>query len=134
MDFLNRIFYPIAGFFSAIAQWVLKYVFNVRMDERKGNFSGIDLDHFLQQTRETEEDAKDLNKSLFEAALALPKVKVRECLVPRKDIDGIHIKLSLGEVRKKFVETHLTKLIVYDGNLDHVTGYIHLLDLFKGPA
>ncbi len=133
MEFLNRFFYPIAGFFSSIAQWILKYVFNVRMDERKGTFSGTDLDHFLQQSRESEEDAKDLNKTLFEAALALPKVKVRECLIPRKEIEGIDMNLSMEDVRKKFVETRLTKLVVYDGNLDHVTGYIHQLDLFKKP-
>ena len=131
MEFLNRFFYPIAGFFVAIAQWILKYVFNVRMDERKGVLSGTDLDHFMQQTGDATEDSKDLNKSLFEAALALPKVKVRECLVPRKEIDGIDMNMPMEDVRKKFVETHLSKLVVYDGNLDHVTGYIHQLDMFK---
>jgi putative hemolysin len=133
MEFLNRLLYPIAGFFAAIAQWILKYVFNVRMDERKGVFSGIDLEHFLQQTRDTEEDSNELNKNLFEAALALPKVRVRECLVPRKEIEGVAMNLTMEEVRKKFVDTRLSKLVVYDGNLDHVTGYIHQLDLFKNP-
>lgn len=133
MDFLNRFFYPIASFFVAIAQWILKYVFNVRMDDRKGTFSGTDLEHFMQQTRDAMEDSKDLNKSLFEAALSLPTVKVRECLVPRKEIEGIDLNMPIEEVRKKFVETRLSKLIVYDGNLDHVAGYIHQLDLFKKP-
>jgi putative hemolysin len=133
MEFLNRFFYPIASFFVAIAQWILKYVFNVRMDDRKGTFSGTDLEHFMQQTRDAMEDSKDLNKSLFEAALSLPTVKVRECLVPRKEIEGIDLNMPIEEVRKKFVETRLSKLIVYDGNLDHVAGYIHQLDLFKKP-
>jgi putative hemolysin len=133
MEFLNRFFYPIASFFVAIAQWILKYVFNVRMDDRKGTFSGTDLEHFMQQTRDVMEDSKDLNKSLFEAALSLPAVKVRECLVPRKEIEGIDLNMPIEEVRKKFVETRLSKLIVYDGNLDHVAGYIHQLDLFKKP-
>src|SRR5579863_4329190 len=134
MEFLNKLLYPIAAFFAAIAQWILKYVFNVRMDERKGTISVTDLDRFLQQTRDTEEDANDLNKNLFEAALALPKVKVRECLVPRKEIDGVDGGATMDEVRKKFVDTRLSKLIVYQGNLDHVAGYIHQLDLFKNPA
>ncbi|HWK02318.1 MAG TPA: hemolysin family protein [Puia sp.] len=133
MDFLNRLFYPIAGFFAAIAQWILKYVFNVRMDDRKGAFSGTDMEHFMQQTRDAMEDTKDLNKSLFEAALSLPKVKVRECLVPRKEIEGIDLNMPIEAVRKKFVDTKLSKLIVYDGNLDHVSGYVHQLDLFKKP-
>ncbi|HEY8970503.1 MAG TPA: transporter associated domain-containing protein, partial [Puia sp.] len=70
----------------------------------------------------------------FEAALRLPKVKVRECLVPRKEIDGIDLSSPIEEARKKFVETRLSKLVVYDDNQDHVVGYIHLLDLFKAPG
>jgi CBS domain containing-hemolysin-like protein len=134
MDVFHRLLSPLTGFFAGIAQWILKYVFNVRIDERKGTFSGTDLDHFLQQTGDTQEDAKDLNKSLLEAAMALPKVKVRECLVPRKEIEGIDANLTMTEVRKRFVETRRSKLVVYDGNLDHVTGYIHQLDLFKDPV
>jgi CBS domain containing-hemolysin-like protein len=133
MEFFNRFLFPLAGFFTAIAEWILKYVFNVRIDDRKDTFTGTDLEHFLQQTGDLEEDSKDLNKSLFEAALALPKVRVRECLVPRKEIEGIDIHLGMEDVRKKFVQTRLSKLVVYDGNLDHVTGYIHQLDLFKNP-
>ena len=132
MDFLSRFFYPISNFFVSISQWVLKYVFNVRMDERKGVFSIPDANHFMQQAGDTEEE-KDLNKNLFEAALRLPKVKVRECLVPRKEIDGIDLNSPIEDARKKFVETRLSKLVVYDENLDHVVGYIHQLDLFKKP-
>ena len=133
MELFNRLLFPLASFFSAIAQWILKYVFNVRIDDRKDPFTGTDLEHFLQQTGDLEEDSKDLNKSLFEAALALPNVRVRECLVPRKEIEGIDIHLSMEDVRKKFVQTRLSKLVVYEGNLDHVTGYVHQLDLFKNP-
>jgi CBS domain containing-hemolysin-like protein len=131
MELLTRFFYPIAGFFSAISTWILKYVFNVRIDERKAIFSGTDVEHFLEQTGDSEEDTKDL--SLIKAAMALPNVRVRECLVPRKEIEGIDMNLTMEEVRKKFVETRLSKLVVYNGNLDHVTGYIHQLDLFKSP-
>lgn len=131
MEVLARFFYPIAGFFAAISQWILKYVFNVRIDERKALFSGTDVEHFLEQTGDSEEDTKDL--SLIKAAMALPNVRVRECLVPRKEIEGIDMNMTMEEVRKKFVETRLSKLVVYDGNLDHVTGYIHQLDLFKRP-
>lgn len=133
MELLSRLLYPITEFFAALAEWALKYIFNVRIDERKQRFAATDVDHFLQQTRETEEDANDLNKNLFEAALALPKVRVRECLVPRKEIEGVGMGFSMEEVRKKFVDTRLSKLVVYDGNLDHVAGYIHQLDLFKDP-
>ena len=70
---------------------------------------------------------------LFDA-LSLPNVKVRQCLVPRKEIEGVDINASIEEVRKKFVTTQLSKLVVYDGNIDHIIGYIHQLDLFKQPS
>lgn len=131
MEILSRFLYPIAGFFAGISQWILKYVFNVRIDDRKAIFSGTDVEHFLEQTGDTEEDTKDL--SLIKAAMALPNVRIRECLVPRKEIEGIEAHMTIEEVRKKFVDTRLSKLVVYDGNLDHITGYIHQLDLFKNP-
>ena len=133
MDFFSRLLYPIASLFIGISQWVLKYVFNVRIDERKGALSSVNIDHLTQQAGSAEEDNQDLNKQLFDAAIRLPKVKVRECLVPRKEIDGIDINSPIEAARKKFVETRLSKLVVYDGNLDHVAGYIHQLDLFKKP-
>jgi len=131
--FLSRFFSPIANVFVAISGWILKYVFNVRMDDRKGPISQADLEAFYQDNKDGEEDSKDMNKNLFEAALSLPKVKVRECLVPRKEIEGIDLNMPIEDARKKFVETRLSKLVVYDGNLDHVAGYIHQLDLFKKP-
>ena len=134
MDFFSRFLSPLTGFFAGIAQWILKYVFNVRIDDRKPVFSGADLENFLQQTGDTEVETQDLNKNLFEAALALPKVRVRECLVPRKEVEGIDINQTMEDARKRFVETRLSKLVVYEGNLDHVTGYIHQLDLFKNPS
>ncbi|WP_431212513.1 hemolysin family protein [Puia sp. P3] len=129
MELLSRLLYPISGFFAGISQWVLKYVFNVRIDDRKAIFAGIDVDNVLEQTGDSEEDSKDL--SLIKAAMALPNVRIRECLVPRKEIEGVDISMTIEEVRKKFVATRLSKLIVYDGNLDHVIGYVHQLDLFK---
>ncbi len=93
MELASRLFYPIAGFFAGISQWILKYVFNVRIDDRKPLFSGTDIEHILEETGDSEEDTKDL--SLIKAAMALPNVRVRECLVPRKEIEGIDMNLTM---------------------------------------
>ncbi|HVV06165.1 MAG TPA: DUF21 domain-containing protein, partial [Puia sp.] len=60
MDFFSRLLYPIAGIFIGISQWVLKYVFNVRIDERKGALSSTNIDHLTQQMGDAEEDNQDL--------------------------------------------------------------------------
>jgi putative hemolysin len=132
-NFFHSLFYPIANFFATISGWILKYVFNVRIEENGAMFSNAGMEHFFQQTGEESEDKQELNTGLFEAALSLPNIKVRECLVPRKEIEGINLNSSIEETRKKFVATRLSKLVVYDNNLDHIVGYVHQLDLFKNP-
>ena len=134
-NFFCNIFFPIHSFFIIISEWILKYVFNVRMDERKELFSRADLEHFYQESGESDDSNQELNTELFEAALSLPKVKIRECLVPRKEIEGIDLGSTIEDARKKFVSTKLSKLVVFEGNIDHVRGYIHQLDLFrKAPS
>ncbi len=133
INFFYNIFYPVTLFFTAIAEWMLIYVFNVRIDERKEMFSMADLERVFQEKGNADENNQQLNTELFEAALSLPKVKIRECLVPRKEIEGIDINLTIEDARKKFANTKLSKLVVYEGNIDHVMGYIHQLDLFKKP-
>lgn len=128
------LFYPVASTFIKLSEWILTIIFDMRIDKKKEPLSRADLDHFFQQSREYHDENNDLNTELFEAALSLPKVKVRECLVPRKEIEAIDLNSSIEEARKKFVETKLSKIIIYDGNIDHMVGYIHQLDLFKQPA
>ena len=118
-----------------IAEWILKYIFNVKVNNKKEMFSKVDLEHFMQQSAgREEEDSSEINKELFENALSLSETKLRECLIPRKEIEGVNSNTSIEEVKAKFIQTQLSKLVVYDNNIDTITGYIHQLDLFKHPS
>lgn len=128
----HNIAYPIATVFIKIAQWILIIIFDMRIDRKKDTFSSADIEN-LFPTKEFNDDKQDLNTDLFEAALSLHKVKVRECLVPRKEVEGVMLSTTIEEARKKFIDTRLSKLVVYDGNIDQIIGYIHQLDLFRGP-
>ncbi len=92
-NFLYKIFQPLASLFVYLAEGILKYLFNVRVDERKEAFSRGDLEHFFQQNKEQEPDNQDLNTELFENALSLPNIKIRKCLVPRKEIVGVDVSV-----------------------------------------
>jgi putative hemolysin len=131
---MHDIFHPIASMVIKISQWILAIIFDMRIDKRKDAFSRADIENFFQQTKEFNDEKQDLNTELFEAALSLHKVKVRECLVPRKEIEGVQLHAPIEDVRKKFVDSRLSKLVVYDGNIDQIVGYIHQLDLFKNPT
>ena len=133
--FFYSVFYSVSSVLVSIAEWILKYVFNVKISERKEVFSKIDLEHYVQQNKmHNEEDSSDINKELFENALSLGEVRLRECLVPRKEIVSISQSSSIQDVTSLFIETQLSKLVVYEGNIDNITGYIHQLDMFKSPA
>ncbi|HEV8283525.1 MAG TPA: hemolysin family protein [Chitinophagaceae bacterium] len=133
IDFFYQMLYPIASGFIKLAEWLLKYLFNVRYNEKKAALNRNDLDQLFQQSRDMGDEREELNTRLFENALELPKIKIRQCLVPRKEITGIDHNASMHEVRKRFIETKLSKLVVFENNIDHIVGYIHQLDLFKNP-
>ena len=135
VKFFYWMFSSIGIYFVNAAEWILKYVLNVKVHNKKDMFSKVDLEHFIQQSKShEEEDSSELNKELFENALSLSETRLRECLIPRKEIEAVSIKASIEEVKAKFISTHLSKLVVYDENIDNITGYIHQLDLFKHPA
>jgi len=124
---------PIASLFINLSNWVLKYVLNVRMDESKESFVRSDMETLFQENNEDEYEPKELHTNLFENALELPKIKIRQCLVPRKEIIAIEAKTSIEELKEKFIHTKLSKLVVFEGSIDQITGYVHQLDLFKHP-
>ncbi|HSC54004.1 MAG TPA: hemolysin family protein [Phnomibacter sp.] len=134
MDLFYRIFDPIVMVLLSVASWILKYLFNVNVADPKRPFSRIDLEQFFQQAKEVDEEKSELNQELFENALSLPGIKIRNCLVPRKEIIGVDIKTALPDVVQKMVNTRMSKLLVYDGNIDNVLGYVHQLDFFKNPT
>jgi len=132
--FFSWLFSGLSSMFIAFSEWMLQYIFNVKLSEKKEMFSKIDLEHFIQQSKSFNEDENsEINKELFENALSIRDIKLRECLVPRKEIVSISQNSTLEEVKNSFIETRLSKLVVYDNDIDNITGYIHQLDLFKNP-
>jgi len=131
-QFFHILFKPLTVVLVNTAQWVLSNLFQVKMVYKKEAFTKVDLAHFIQQTN-THQEQQELNTDLFENALSLPDIKVRKCLVPRTEIVGVEIQTPLEEVKALFIETKLSKLIVYNDTLDSIVGYIHQLDLFKKP-
>ncbi|HNA01767.1 MAG TPA: hemolysin family protein [Ferruginibacter sp.] len=135
VQFFYWLFSSFASYLVDISEWILKYIFNVKINPRKDMFSKVDLEHFMQQSASNEEEASnEINKELFENALSLSETRLRECLIPRKEIEALSIDASMQEVKEKFISTKLSKLVVYENNIDNISGYIHQLDLFKHPS
>jgi CBS domain containing-hemolysin-like protein len=132
-QFFHLLFKPLTVVLVNTAQWVLSNLLQVKMVYKKEAFTKVDLAHFVQQTNAHQEQ-QELNTDLFENALSLPDIKVRKCLVPRTEIIGVDILTPIAELKALFIETKLSKLIVYNDTLDNIVGYVHQLDLFKKPT
>ncbi|MDR6566479.1 MULTISPECIES: hemolysin family protein [Chitinophaga] len=126
--------YVIGNVLASISEWMLKYLFNVRIVENGESFTRVDVEHFIRQSQQHfGENNQELNTELFENALSLAHVKIRGCLIPRKEIEALEIHRPLSDARNKFMDTKLSKIIIYEGSIDNILGYIHQLDMFKSP-
>jgi CBS domain containing-hemolysin-like protein len=135
LDFFHGILYPVASFFIGISEWILTYLFNIRIsDQKKASISPVDLEHFIQQHKDQSDGTQDMNTQLFENALQLPSVKIRQCLIPRKEIESVEVNTSIDAEKQKFIDTKLSRLVVYENNIDNIRGYIHQIELFKKPS
>jgi CBS domain containing-hemolysin-like protein len=134
VNIIHILLQPIARLFLGMANWSLQYIFNIRVKESKESLQAGTLETLFQQNDDVDFEAEEMNTELFENALELPKVKIRQCLVPRKEVTGVDVGCSVEEARQKFIETKLSKLIVYEKTIDSIVGYIHQLDLFKNPS
>lgn len=132
-QFFHILFKPLTVILVNTAQWVLSNLLQVKVVYKKEAFTKVDLAHFVQQTNAHKEQ-QELNTDLFENALSLPDIKVRKCLVPRTEIIGVDLLTPIAELKELFIETKLSKLIVYNDTLDSIVGYVHQLDLFKKPT
>jgi CBS domain containing-hemolysin-like protein len=137
-SFCIKIFYSLfswlAKYFVSLSEWILKYLFNVKIQNKTQSFSRMDLDHYVQQLNMTDSDENlEMNHEIFENVLSLSETRIRECLIPRKEVVAMDVNSTIEQLKEKFIETKLSKLVVYENNIDNVQGYVHQLDLFKNP-
>lgn len=134
IQFFFYLLYPVAQLFVRISEFILKYLFNVRINEEKTIYSRIDLEHFIKQMRTGQDESEqDVNTELFENALSLSRVRIRECLIPRNEVEAVSVNTPVNEVRQLHIDTKLSKILVYDGSIDRIIGYTHHLDFLKDP-
>ena len=130
------VLWAISRFTTFIARVLLR-LFGVKIDEKEndGTFTKVDLDYLVQSSidnAENEDDIEDEVK-IFQNALDFQDTKVRDCMVPRTEINAIEENCSLDELQQMFIESGNSKIIVYEGDIDHIKGYIHSSEMFRAP-
>jgi len=134
MMLMYYLLFPLARVFVSISEFILKYLFNVRIKEHNNVFNRVDLEHFVKQSLHGHEnESNEVNTELFENALYLVNVKIRKCMIPRNEVEAVDVNTPITDVRDKFIHTQLSKIIVYEGAIDNIIGYMHHLDLNRRP-
>jgi putative hemolysin len=135
MAFFSQLLYPIASFFVSVSEFILKYLFNVRIREDQVVFSRVDPEAFIRQSLHGHETVSEkINTELFENALELMHVRARKCMIPRNEIIALPVTASVEEVRQLFIDTKLSRIIIYEGSIDVVIGYVYYSDIYNNPA
>ncbi|WP_397445809.1 hemolysin family protein [Polaribacter sp. R77954] len=133
------IFYYIFHFFSEfitlISDFFLRVFFKTNADEQQTEFSKEELGIYINEQLETgnDDDEMDSEIQIFQNALEFHNVKAREIMVPRTEIISVEIHEKVTNLKKAFIETGLSKILVYKTSLDDVLGYVNAFELFKKP-
>ncbi|MDD2279094.1 MAG: hemolysin family protein [Bacteroidales bacterium] len=134
--FFYVVLYPISKVSTWLSVGIIKYVLRqeILTGQRRQIFGKIDLDNFVGEAHNEGEDTKQEHDiKMFQNALDFSDIKVRMCMIPRTDIEAIQINSSIQELKEKFISTNYSRIPVYDGSIDNITGYVNSKDLFKKP-
>ena len=126
--------YPLSRLCTTISRMMLRALgVNVSKEEPKEEFSKVDLDYLVQQSIDKAGNEEEIQEEvrIFQNALDLSDTKVRDCMIPRTEINAVEKGTPLEELRQKFVESGRSKIIVFEGDIDHIIGYIHSSELFR---
>ena len=131
---LYIILYPISKFASMLS-YVLLRMFGqkVNRDVEEKAFGKVDLDYFVSSSIENAENEDNLGAEvkIFQNVLDFSSVKLRDCMVPRTEILALDVKTPVEELISTFIESGNSRIIVFDGNIDNILGYIHSAEMFR---
>ena len=131
---LYIILYPLSKFTTFCACLVLRLL-NVRIKDevRDTTFTKTELNNLIQASLENADEKEEIDNDvrIFQNALDFSSIKVRDCLVPRNEIDAIEVNTPLEELKSVFTESGHSKVVVFKDNIDNIIGYIHSSELFR---
>ena len=134
--FFYIILWPVSRFSTLMSRFFLRIV-GAKIDSVSpgDEFSKVDLDYLVQTSIDNAPDNSRIDDEvrIFQNALDFSDTKVRDCMVPRTEICAVEEKCPLTELRNMFIESGKSKILVYKGDIDHIIGYIHSLELFRNP-
>jgi len=133
--FFYVILWPVSRFSTFLSKCLLN-AFGVKMNKKVADdgFSKVDLDYLVQSSIDNakDEDEIDDEVKIFQNALDFPDLKIRDCMIPRTEINAVDMNdCALEALKQMFIESGNSKIIVYQDDIDHIVGYIHSSEMFR---
>ena len=130
------VLYPISRFATLLSKELLGFVgIKWRSTNEDKEFTKVDLDYLVQSSIDNAKNEDDIEEEvrIFQNALDFSETKVRDCMVPRTEIDAIEDTCDIEQLKQKFIESGHSKIVVYHEDIDHIIGYIHSSEMFRNP-
>ncbi|MFT6716927.1 MAG: putative hemolysin [Saprospiraceae bacterium] len=120
--------------FVGISKFILKVFFKLEIEESPTIFGRIELEQYLEnRTLDADESALDSEIQIYKNVLEFSNVKVRECMVPRTEIIGLDVNIPIDTLINTFVNTGLSKILIFKDSIDEIIGFVHHSEMFKNP-
>ena len=130
------ILWPISKFSTFLSRILMRIV-GIKVSNKKDDelFSKVDLDYLVQSSIDNAGNDEEINEEvkIFQNALDFSETKVRDCMVPRTEIDAVAEDCDISHLNQIFIESGHSKIIVYKEDIDHIIGYIHSSEMFRKP-
>ena len=128
------ILWPISRFATFLSKGILRIV-GIRMNKagEEREFTKVDLDYLVQTSIDNADNEDEIGEEvkIFQNALDFSETKIRDCMVPRTEIDAVEDTATIGQLMQVFIESGHSKIVVFHEDIDHIIGYIHSSDMFK---
>lgn len=120
-----------AWMMTALSNFILKTILNAPIEDADQILTRVDLEHFINDQIHEEET---IDKAILTNALNLNQVKVRDCMIPRTEIISIDKTANIDELIREFQSSRLSRIMVTDGDIENIIGYVHHQHLFDNPS
>jgi len=133
------ILYPITIFAIGITNFIMRVFLGIDVQMRAENdkpaFGKIDLDYLVTESQsELEKGLEDEpEKKIFLNAMEFSSLKVRDCMVPRTEVEALDLNSSLSDLKNLCIQTGFSKILIFENSIDNIVGYIRAKELFDKP-
>lgn len=130
------VLYPISRFATLLSRGLL-WLAGIKMQKEQDDheFTRVDLDYLVQSSIDNAKSDEEIEEEvkIFQNALDFTETRVRDCMVPRTEIDAVEDTCNIEQLKQMFIESGHSKVVVYHEGIDHVVGYIHSSEMFRHP-